>query len=71
MLKDYRSWSNDRLQPVTFSAELMICCSLPFVLGSGSSVPGSEDGLNVGGAEEVGGEILDLYSLGGQKHGSK
>lgn len=49
----------------------MICCSQPFVLGSGNSVPGSEDGLNDGGAEEVEGEVLDLCSRGGQKHGSK
>ena len=56
ILEVYRSWSDGRLQPTTFSADKMTRCSPPLSLAGGSSVPdggdgGGEDGLNDGGVE--------------------
>lgn len=50
VLKVYRSWSNARLQPITYSALWILHCSLH--LSSEADSDGRrEDGLNCGGVE--------------------
>ncbi len=38
VLEVYRSWRDGRLQPVTFSAKQMICCSLPLSLAMAAAI---------------------------------
>lgn len=55
VLEENRSWRDGRLQPITFSAERMMRCSLPLSFGRGRRIPdgegGGEDGLNDGGVD--------------------